>query len=69
MNNQECKIRPEIVNVNSDEPTFHPYSVKIIKCSSSCNNNNNPYAKWCVADIAIITRKKEVSAKTCQNLK
>ena len=45
MNNQECKIRPEIVNVNSDEPTFHPYSVKIIKCSSSCNNNNNPYAK------------------------
>ena len=25
--NQECKIRPEIVNVNSNEPTFYPYSV------------------------------------------
>ena len=25
MNNQECKIRPEIVNVNNDEPTFYPY--------------------------------------------
>ena len=25
MNNQECKVRPEIVNVNSDEPVFYPY--------------------------------------------
>ena len=22
MNNQECKVRPEIVNVNSNEPLF-----------------------------------------------
>ena len=22
MNNQECKVRPKIVNVNSDEPVF-----------------------------------------------
>ena len=22
MNNEECKVRPEIVNVNSDEPVF-----------------------------------------------
>ena len=22
MNNQECKVRPEIVNVNSDKPVF-----------------------------------------------
>ena len=44
MSNQECKIRPEIVNVNSDEPTFYPYGVKINKCSGSCNNINDPYA-------------------------
>ena len=25
MNNQECKVRPETVNVNSDEPVFYPY--------------------------------------------
>ena len=50
MNNQECKIRPEIVNVNSDEPVFYSYSVKISKCSGSCNNTNNPYAKKCVPD-------------------
>ena len=32
MNNQECKIRPEIINVNSAytfEPTFYPYSIKV----------------------------------------
>ena len=24
MNNQACKVRPEIINVNSDEPVFYP---------------------------------------------
>ena len=51
MSNQECKIRPEIVNVNSDEPTFYPYGVKINKCSGSCNNINDPYAKSCIPDV------------------
>ena len=27
MSNQECKIRPEKVNVNNDEHTFYPYSL------------------------------------------
>ena len=27
MNNQECKVRPKIVNVNSDEPIFFPFSI------------------------------------------
>ena len=51
MNNQECKVRPEIVNVNSDEAVFYPFSVKTSKCSGSCINVNDPYAKilcsWC----------------------
>ena len=28
MNNQECKVRPETVNVNSDEPVFYPFGLK-----------------------------------------
>ena len=24
MNNQACKVRPEIINVNSNEPEFYP---------------------------------------------
>ena len=28
MNNQECKIRPEIVNVNSNKPVSFTFSIK-----------------------------------------
>ena len=41
MNNEECKVRPQFVNV----------SIKISKCSGSCNNINNLYAKLCVPDV------------------
>ena len=51
MNNQERKVRPETVNVTSDEPEFFPYSVKTSKCSGSCNNINDPYPKICVPDV------------------
>ena len=51
MNNQECKVRPEIVNINSKEPLFYSFSIKTIKCSGSCNNINDPYAKLCVPDV------------------
>ena len=51
MNNQECKVRQQIVNVNSEEPEFFPFSVKTSKYSGSCNNINNPYAKLCVPDV------------------
>ena len=51
MNNQECKVRPEIVNVNSNEPIFYPFSIRTSKCSGSCNNINDPYAKLCVPDV------------------
>ena len=33
MTNQECKLRPEIVNVNSDEPVFYQASI--------CNNKQH----------------------------
>ena len=51
MNNQECKVRPQIVNFNSDEPVFFPFSIKTSKCSGSCNNINDPYANICVPDV------------------
>ena len=50
MNNQESKARPQVVNVNGDEPVFFPFSIKTSKCSGSCNNINHPYAKICVAN-------------------
>ena len=51
MSNQACKSRPEIINVNSNNPVFYPFSIKTSKCSGNCNNINDPYAKICVPDI------------------
>ena len=52
MTNEECKVRPEIVNVNSDESVFYAFSIKTRKCGGSCNNINDPYTKMCVPDVA-----------------
>ena len=51
MGNQPCKTRPEIVNVNSNNPIFYHFSIKTSKCSGNCNNINDPYARICVPDI------------------
>ena len=51
MNHQECKARPEIVNVNSNNPIFYPFSIKTSKCSGNCNIVNDPYARICISDI------------------
>ena len=51
MNNQEGKVRPQNVNVNSEEHVFFPFIIKKSKCSGSCNNINDPYAKLCVPGV------------------
>ena len=45
--NQQWKVRPEIVDVSSNNPVFYPFSVKINRCSGKCNNINDPNAKIC----------------------
>ena len=51
MNNQEWRIRPEIINVNNNENSFYSYSIEVNKSSGSYNNINDPYAKLCVSDV------------------
>ena len=51
MNNEPCKARPEIINVNNNNPIFYPFSIKTSKCSSNCNNISDPNAKICVLDV------------------
>ena len=51
MNNQECKKWTEIIDINYNEHSFYPCSIKVKKCSGNCNNINNPYAKLCVPDV------------------
>ena len=51
MNNQECITRTKIINTNNNEPVFYPFSIRVNKCSGSCNNTNDPYPKLCVSDV------------------
>ena len=51
MNNQKCKVRPKIVNLNGDQPACFSFSIKTSKYSGSCKNINNPYAKLYVPDV------------------
>ena len=54
MNNQECKTRSQVINVNEDEPLFFPFSIETSKCSGNCNNvfnlmsrtNETSYKEW-----------------------
>ena len=45
ISNRECKVRPEIISINCNDPSFYPYSVIIKKCSDCCNNINDSYTK------------------------
>ena len=58
MNNQECKIRTKIININNNEPLFYQYSTEVNKCSGICNNVNDPYSKLCVPDVVKNTNVK-----------
>ena len=40
----------EPISINN-EPVFYPFSIQLNKCSESCNNINDPYAKLCVPDV------------------
>ena len=42
INNQEYQVRPEIVDVSSNNPIFYPFSVKINGCSGNYSSINNP---------------------------
>ena len=40
-----------MINTNSNETLFYPYSIKVNKCCGSYDNINDPYAKLCVSDV------------------
>ena len=41
------------IDINSNEPVFYPYSIKVNKCSRSCYNINDSYTKLCIPDIVL----------------
>ena len=51
MNNQECRKRTKIIDINNNEPVFYPFSINVNKCSESCNNINDLNAKLCAPGV------------------
>ena len=58
MINQKCMSKPKTIDINTNEPVFYPYSIEVNKCSRSCSNINDPFAKLCVPDIIKNTNVK-----------
>ena len=59
MSHQECKARPNIIDVNNNELVFYLFNIKVNICSESCNNINDLYAKLCVPAIVKSINVKE----------
>ena len=39
-----------MITINTNDPVFYPYSIKINRWKGSCNTIIDPYAKICVPD-------------------
>ena len=70
MTNQECKVRPQIVNVNSDEPVFYPF---IIKTRTNERTNETRHIKWhetckckCTLDAGTCNNKQRWNDDKCR---
>ena len=51
LSNQECRKSSATINIDSNEPSFYPCSIKINKFSGNCSNINDPYSKVFVPDV------------------
>ena len=70
MSNQACKARPQIVNVNSNNPIFYPFSIKTSKCSGT---NETSHIKWhetckcqCRLDAIVCNNKQRWNKDKCR---
>ena len=50
LKNQQCKVRPKIIDINSNNSMLYPFSIKVNKCNGNCNNISDPHAKICDPD-------------------
>ena len=67
MNKQEFKTRTKIININNNEPVSYPFSIKVNKCSESCNNVNEPYGKLCAPNVVRSINVKVFNLRSWSN--
>ena len=61
LKNQSKKTNPTIIDINSNENLFHPFTVSVIKCGGSCNTVDDPYAQVFVVNKVEIMNLKVFS--------
>ena len=57
LNNWPSQIRPTLVDINSNETLFDPFTVSIDKCGGSCNAIDDPYIRVCVNKVKYMNVK------------
>ena len=63
MKNQECKVRPKIIN----NDLHYPFSIKVNKCSENCDSINNPYFKFeCKLNSSVCNNKQKWNKDKCK---
>ena len=48
LNNHPRTAGSTLVNINSEETFFYPFTASVNKCGGSCNTIDDPYARFCV---------------------
>ena len=49
LNNRPCQTRLTLVDINSNETLFYPFTVIVNKSGGNCNAVDDPYVSVCVA--------------------
>ena len=48
LNNRLYQARQTLVDINSNEPLYYPFTVSVNKCGRSCSTIDDSYARICV---------------------
>ena len=50
LNNQKCKARPPLVNINYDETIFYPFTASVNNCGGNCNTIDDSFSPVCISN-------------------
>ena len=50
LNNEQCKIIPTLIDLNTIELKYYPFMISLDKCSGNCNNLSEISGRICVAN-------------------
>ena len=48
INNQQCMVRPMLIDLDLDELHYYPFIISMSRCDGSCNTTENPFGGVCV---------------------